>query len=291
MLHHHSLLAELLVVQAMLETNTMKQAQPGYNSVFISLEAGDITASQLRATASLVRDYSCEGVARMGFSQNLVIRYVHADQMPALYSTLVSSGLAKPGGLTMTATVGCSGTTSCNLALTNSHRLAKEIQRKLLDLKVDEDKQLAGSTIKISGCPNSCGQHGVATIGFFGGGGRVGKDMYPVYQMLLGGRFDGMATLGVHCTRVPARRAIDAVVKIISIFKENSMGESDTLDSWLQRILKGNENSAVKSIADIKKLLEPLTIPPAKSDDATFYTDYGADGSYHAKTGKGECAA
>ena len=166
-------------------------------------------------------------------------------------------------------------TTSCNLALTNSHRLAKEIQRKLLDLKVDEDKQLAGSTIKISGCPNSCGQHGVATIGFFGGGGRVGKDMYPVYQMLLGGRFDGMATLGVHCTRVPARRAIDAVVKIISIFKENSMGESDTLDSWLQRILKGNENSAVKSIADIKKLLEPLTIPPAKSDDATFYTDYG----------------
>ena len=64
----------------------------------------------------------------------------------------------------MTATVGCSGTTSCNLALTNSHRLAKEIQRKLLDLKVDEDKQLAGSTIKISGCPNSCGQHGVLPL-------------------------------------------------------------------------------------------------------------------------------
>ena len=274
-----------------LETNTIKQAQPGYNSVFISLEAGDITASQLRATASIVRDYSYEGVARMGFSQNLVIRYVHADQMHSLYSKLVSSGLAKPGGLTMAATVGCSGTTSCNLALTNSHRLAKEIQRKLLDLKMDEDKQLANSTIKISGCPNSCGQHGIATIGFFGGGGRVGKDMYPVYQMSLGGRFDGMATLGEHCMRIPARRTIDAVVKIISIFKENSKDESDTLDSWLQRIIKGNENSAVKSISDIKKLLEPLTVPPAKSDDAEFYTDYGADGSYHAKTGKGECAA
>ena len=91
--------------------------------------------------------------------------------------------------------------------------------------------------------------------------------------------------------RIPARRTIDAVVKIISIFKENSKDESDTLDSWLQRIIKGNENSAVKSISDIKKLLEPLTVPPAKSDDAEFYTDYGADGSYHAKTGKGECAA
>ena len=70
----------------------------------------------------------------------------------------------------------------------------------------------------------------IATIGFFGGGGRVGKDMYPVYQMSLGGRFDGMATLGEHCMRIPARRTIDAVVKIISIFKENSKDESDTLD-------------------------------------------------------------
>ncbi len=274
-----------------LATNTTKQAQPEYHSVFISLEAGDITANQMRATASLIRDYSCEGVARMGFSQNIILRYVHTDDMRAFYSALVSSGLAKPGGLTMAATVGCSGTTSCNLALTNSHRLAKEIQRKLLDLKMDEDKQLADSTIKISGCPNSCGQHEIATIGFFGGGGRVGKNMYPIYHMSLGGRYDGMATLGENCLRIPARRTIDAVVKIISIFKENSQGESDTLKSWLQRIIKGNENSAVKSISDIKKLLEPLTIPPVKSDDEAFYTDYGADGSYHAKTGRGECAA
>ena len=71
----------------------------------------------------------------------------------------------------MTAPIGCSGTTSCNLALTNSHRLAKEIQRKFLELKFDEDDDLKDSSIKISGCPNSCGQHGIATIGFFGGGG------------------------------------------------------------------------------------------------------------------------
>ncbi|MDI1496148.1 MAG: ferredoxin-nitrite/sulfite reductase [Cenarchaeum symbiont of Oopsacas minuta] len=273
-----------------LQTNTMEQIQSGYHSVFISLEAGDITANQLRATAMMVQDYSHEGVARMGFSQNIVLRYVHADDLRTLYSTLVDSGLAKPGGLTMAATVGCSGTTSCNLALTNSHRLAKEIQRKLLELKMDEDPQLVDSTIKISGCPNSCGQHGIATIGFFGGGSRVGKDMYPIYQMSLGGRFDGRATLGEHCMRIPARRVIDAIIKIISIFKENSQGESDTLKSWLQRIIEGNENST-RSISDIKKLLEPLTIPPAKSDDSEFYTDYGTDDSYHAKTGKGECAA
>ena len=64
-----------------------------------------------------------------------------------MYSTLIESGLAKTGSLTMASAVGCSGTTSCNLALTNSHRLAKEIQRKFLELKFDEDADLRDSTI------------------------------------------------------------------------------------------------------------------------------------------------
>ncbi|KEQ55799.1 sulfite reductase protein [Marine Group I thaumarchaeote SCGC AAA799-N04] len=73
--------------------------------------------------------------------QNVALRYVHEDDLPRLYSKLLAVGLAKSGALTMTAPIGCSGTTSCNLALTNSHRLAKEIQRKFLELKLDEDVQ------------------------------------------------------------------------------------------------------------------------------------------------------
>ena len=149
--------------------------------------------------AVLIRDFSSEGHARAGFVQNIALRYVHEDDLPRLYSKLLETGLAKSGALTMTAPIGCSGTTSCNLALTNSHRLAKEIQRKFLELKLDEDDDLKDSSIKISGCPNSCGQHGIATIGFFGGGGRVGKDMYANYQMSLGGRSDGDTILGQTC--------------------------------------------------------------------------------------------
>ena len=103
-------------------------------------------------------------MARNGFSQNIVIRYVHDDDLINLYSRLIETGLAKTGSLTMASAVGCSGTTSCNLALTNSHRLAKEIQRKFLELKLDDDDDLRDSSIKISGCPNSCGQHEIATI-------------------------------------------------------------------------------------------------------------------------------
>jgi len=273
-----------------LKTNTVKQSQIDYRSVFITLEAGDITASQLNALSDIIREFSSEGKARCGFVQNVALRYVHEDDLQRMYSKLLEVGLAKSGALTMTAPIGCSGTTSCNLALTNSHRLAKEIQRKFLELKLDEDDDLSDSSIKISGCPNSCGQHGIATIGFFGGGGRVGKDMYPNYQMSLGGRSDGDTMLGLTCLRIPAKRVIPVILKIIEIFKQNKKSD-DTLKSWIHRIVNGNEDSKIKSINDIKKILEPLIISPTKENDPDFYLDYGSDTSYHTKTGKGECAA
>ncbi|MSV33823.1 MAG: nitrite/sulfite reductase, partial [Nitrosarchaeum sp.] len=112
-----------------LKTNTLKQKQSEYHSVFITLEAGDITSNQIIALATIIREFSSEGYARAGFVQNIALRYVHDDDLSRLYSKLLTVGLAKSGALTMAAPIGCSGTTSCNLALTNSHRLAKEIQR------------------------------------------------------------------------------------------------------------------------------------------------------------------
>jgi len=273
-----------------LKTTTYKQKQEEYSAVFITLESGDITASQLRAMAEITKDFSAEGFARNGFSQDIILRYVHESELPNLYSRLIEAGLANSGSLTMASPVGCSGTSSCNLALTNSHRLAKEIQRKFLELKLDEDDDLRDATIKISGCPNSCGQHEIATIGFFGGGARVGNDMYPNYSMSLGGRFDDKSMLGVMCMRVPVKRTIPVILKIIELFKKNKQS-SDTLSAWIDRIVHGNESAEIKSVKDMKKVLSPLVIPPSKDDDPDFYTDYGSDTSYHTVTGKGECAA
>ena len=272
------------------KTTTYKQKQNGYRSVFITLEAGDATANQLYALANIARQFSAEGFARNGFYQEIVFRWVSEDDLPRMYDKLLEVGLANPGSLTMASPVGCSGTTSCNLALTNSHRLAKEIQRKFLELKLDEDDDLNDATIKISGCPNSCGQHEIATIGFYGGGARVGKDMYPNYQMSFGGRADGDTMLGVNCMRVPVKRVIPVILKIMEIFKKNKKSD-DTLASWINKIVNGKENSEIKSVNDLKKILSPLVIPPTKEEDKDFFTDYGDDTSYHTMTGKGECAA
>ncbi|MDX1596608.1 MAG: nitrite/sulfite reductase, partial [Nitrosopumilaceae archaeon] len=155
---------------------------------------------------------------------------------------------------------------------------------------LDEDDDLRESSIKISGCPNSCGQHGIATIGFFGGGGRVGRDMYPSYMLSLGGRADGDAMLGQSLVRIPAKRVIPVILKIIEAFKQNKK-PNDDLKTWIHRVVQGKDDSEIKSLNDLKKVISPLTVPPTKEEDPDFYSDYGSDTSYHTKTGKGECAA
>ena len=256
--------------------NTFAQKQPGYYSVSITLEAGDITANQLRTISEVSKDFSAEGYARTGFVQDIYLRFVAESDLPRLYAKLIDVGLANPGSLTMVHPVGCSGTTSCNLALTNSHRLAKEIQRKFIELKLDQDDDLRESSIKISGCPNSCGQHEIATIGFFGGGGRTGKDMYPVYQMSLGGRSDGETMLGVNVMRIPAKRVIPAVLKLVETFKANK-NQDDDLKSWIHKVITGHANSQVRTVDDIKKILLPFTQAPSIEQDKDFYADYGRD--------------
>ena len=75
-----------------------------------------LPANQLGTLADLITKFSSEGKARSGFVQNIALRYVHEDDLPHLYSKLLEIGLAKSGALTMTAPIGCSGTTSCNLS-------------------------------------------------------------------------------------------------------------------------------------------------------------------------------
>jgi sulfite reductase (ferredoxin) len=273
-----------------LHTNVVPQKQEGYFTIFITLGAGDITANQLRSLASLIRKFSSESIARNTPQQNFAIRYIYANDLPDVYKKLMAIGLANPGALTITSAVGCSGTTSCNLAITNSHRLAKEVQRTLLELGFDVDNDLRNSTIKISGCPNSCGQHEIATIGFFGGAARIENSMAPVYTMLFGGNGYEDGKLGKAIMRVPAKRVIEVIQKIVELYKTEK-SSSETLDMWIDRIINSNGSGNIKNIDDIKTLLTPVTQLPPFEEGQEFYQDYGNDIKFVAKTARGECAA
>jgi sulfite reductase (ferredoxin) len=273
-----------------LHTNVVPQKQEGYFTAFITLGAGDITASQLRVLASAIRDLSAEGVARNTPQQNFAVRYIRGTDLRDFYEKLASAGLANPGALTIASAVGCSGTTSCNLAITNSHRLAKEVQRKFLELGLDTDDSLRDSTIKISGCPNSCGQHEIATVGFFGGATRMNNSMTPTYTMLFAGSAGEQGELGKAVTRVPAKRVIDVIIKIIELYRQQKSG-NETLHQWVTKVTKGQATGSIKNLEDMKAALAQVIQLPAPDKDPDAYMDYGSDSRFSAKTARGECAA
>lgn len=273
-----------------LHSNAVAQKQEGYFTVFITLGAGDITASQLRVLASAIRALSAEGAARNTPQQNFAVRYVRGTDLREFYDRLSTAGLANPGALTIASAVGCSGTTSCNLAITNSHRLAKEVQRKFLELGLDTDNSLADGTIKISGCPNSCGQHEIATIGFFGGASRVGNAMSPTYTMLFGGSAGEQGELGRSVMRVPAKRVVDTILKIIEVYR-NERADGETLHQWITKVVKGQGAGSIKGLDEIKVLLAPVVQLPPAEQDPDAYRDFGSDAKFTAKTARGECAA
>ncbi len=273
-----------------LNTNVKPQKQPGYHGIYITLGAGDITSNQLRVLAECIREFSLEQKARTTPQQNFFIRYIKSDLLPKLFSKLSSIGLGNPGASTIVSPVGCSGTTSCNLAITNSHRLAKEIQNKLLDLKFDKDHDLSTSTIKISGCPNSCGQHEVATIGFYGGATRIGNSMAPIYTMLFDGMTGESGQLGKVVMRVPAKLVIPMVLKIIECYKEEK-NDKELLHDWIHSISIGQGSGKIKTLEDLKTILLPVVKLPSFNESPDSYKDYGTDSNFVAKTARGECAA
>jgi len=273
-----------------LHTNVVAQRQEGYFTPFITLGAGDITASQLRILASAIRDYSAEGVARNTPQQNFAVRFVRGTDLRDFYEKLASAGLANPGALTIASAVGCSGTTSCNLAITNSHRLAKEVQRRFLELGLDTDDTLRDSTIKISGCPNSCGQHEIATVGFFGGATRLNNSMTPTYTMLFAGDAGEQGQLGKVIMRVPAKRVIDTLLKIIELYRLHKSGD-ESMHQWITALTKGKGGGTMKDLDDIKEALAQVVQLPAPDKDPDAYMDYGSDSRFSAKTARGECAA
>lgn len=276
--------------QRWVRTNTVPQKQRGYVMVFVTLQAGDITSRQLKALAAICREFSAEGCVRSTPAQNIVLRWVLQSDLPSLYEKLVSTGLANSGALTMASAVGCVGTTSCNLAITNSHRLAKEIQTKFIELGLDMDDGLRDSTIKISGCPNSCGQHEVATIGFYGGASRVNNTLAPTYNMLLGGSTGENASLGKVFTRVPAKKIIDVVLKVIELYRQEK-SEGESLDEWISKVLKGEGTATVKNSQNLKTVVDNVAQLPSPEESPESYMDYGNDGKFTARTARGECAA
>ena len=223
------------------------QKQPGFAAVTIKLDRGDVTAAQFDQLAELVEVYS-DGTLRTANNQNLILRWVRSEALPHLFARLQEIGLAELGSNTILDVVSCPGADSCNLAVTHSMSLAKHLTRFLKNPGKSADSvELARTAdIKISGCPNSCGQHHVAAIGFHGTVRHAGEGkQIPEYQLHLGGGFneDGVE-FGRHIVKIPAQRAGDALLALLDLYRDEREDGEDAR-TFFRRVTKEEVTAAL----------------------------------------------
>jgi ferredoxin-nitrite reductase/sulfite reductase (ferredoxin) len=174
----------------------------------------------------------------------------------------------------------CPGADTCQLGITSSKGLALAIGR-MVEEKHPDLAEALGGRIKISGCPNSCGQHHIATIGFYGGSKKFGGRQAPTYQMMLGGRWgDGTARFGKPTLRIPAKNIPSAIDRLLETYKANR-SNGETLQAFLDRI--GPDRAA--------EMLAKFTELPSYEEAPDGFQDWGEEKTFELKTGVGECAA
>ena len=266
--------------QQWLRSNIRPQRQQGYVVATVALPLGDITALQLRALADVVRRFT-RGTVRTTVEQNFVIRWVSRSDLPELHRALEAASLGRPGAGSIIDVVACPGTDTCKLGISSSRGLAAELEKRLAQKSMEFDESVRNLHIKISGCFNSCGQHHVADLGFYGVSRKIAGYAVPHFQVVLGGEWTrNAASYGLPILAIPSKRIPETVERITERFlSDRQKGES--FQKFVKRIGK----------LELKRMLEDLAVPPTDTADRSFFRDWGDPREYGlGDLGIGECA-
>ena len=262
-----------------LRTNVRRQKQPGHAIVTVTTVLGDMTSAQMRVLGQLALAFG-DGTVRITSDQNVVLRWVPHDALEPLYARLAAAGLSRGGAATLEDVTSCPGAESCKLAVTQSRGLGRLLSDSL-HARPDLVSAVPGLDIKISGCPNGCGQHHIAGIGFQGSLRKVGGRPAPHYFVMVGGgATDGITTFGRHVATVPARRAFTALERLVELYRAEA-APAETSLAFYRRV----DVPRVKGLlADLEKLA-----PDAATE--TDFIDLAEDHAFNPEVMDGECSA
>jgi sulfite reductase (ferredoxin) len=264
--------------QQWFDTNVMKQKHDGYFGVYVKLPLGNLSSKMARRFADVVDRYASEEL-RVTVNQGYLIRFVREEVLKHLYVALDEMALAEPGFDSVGDITACPGTESCNLGISDSTQvslaLEEVIKKEYPDLIYNHDIK-----IKISGCPNSCGQHGIASIGLHGSTikDKQGK-VLPALVVLLGGAKlnGGAAIVADKVVKIPSRKGPDALRLLLDDYETNSL-EGEYFHDYYKRIGRNYFYTLLKPLADMA-LLTPGD-----------YIDWGQEKNFVLHTAVGECA-
>jgi sulfite reductase (ferredoxin) len=258
-------------------TNTFEQKQKGFYGVYIKVTVGDIPTDLARKMVEAIKPYVADEI-RVTQNQGLLLKYVRKEALPALYVALTELNMSAPGFDSVADVTTCPGTDTCNLGISNSMTLARVLE-DVIYREYDEFVVNRDIKIKISGCMNSCGQHGIAHIGFHGSSLKAGLKVLPSVQVLLGGGTvgNGVGRAAERIVKVPAKRAVLVLRAVLDDYKANSI-EGETYHNYYDRQGKDYFYQLLKPLADLTNI----------ADDE--FVDWGHEETYKTAIGVGECA-
>ena len=262
------------------ESNVHLQKQTGYRVVTAKLPLGDINAEQWHELADLSRKYA-GGRSRITHQQNIAFRWVPDTALYEVWEELGRIGFGGSGAHEITDVVSCPGTDSCKLGITASMGLGRAVEETVGELDLS-DPLLRKMHVKMSGCPNGCGQHHVADIGFHGAASKAPGGQVPAYELFVGGSYDdGDARMGLRVrTKVPAKRVPEAVKTIIGFYQE-SRNDGEQFKDFAARV---GAKSFEPLLQDLKEIGE------LNRDTLDTYIDWDKTVKYKLERGEGECA-
>jgi sulfite reductase (ferredoxin) len=263
-----------------LQSNVAPQRQAGFSTVEVKVTRGDLTPEQLRGLGQIMRE-NTGGYARTTVHQNLVLRWVRDDSVYEVWRRLGELELAGAGADEITDVVSCPGTDSCKLGITSSMGLNHAVQDRVVQMELD-DELTRRIHIKMSGCPNGCGQHHIANIGFYGASLKVGEHTIPAYIPHIGGAYEGGdVRYGQRLkARLPAKRVPEAVERWVR-FYETERRDGEEFNAFVDRVGSQEFEARVKD----------LTLPIEFSlENMNYFIDWSRNGPFEVQRGEGECA-
>jgi sulfite reductase (ferredoxin) len=262
-----------------LKSNVSLQKQAGYCHVIVRLPLGDFTSGQMRVLADLAEAYG-DGTMRLTVDQNVLYRWVKTESIEPFYQRIAAAGLGAPDAGTLSDVVSCPGAESCRLAVTQSRGLGRLLTEHL-SARPDVVDAVPGH-IKISGCPNGCGQHHIASIGFQGSVRKLAGRAVPQYFVLVGGGCsdEGTAHFGKVVSKVPVHRLTDALDRLLDLYLAQRQGQEE-LGAFFRRIPPA---AATEVLKDLASLL------PNETTDQDF-VDLGESQAFAPEVMDGECSA
>lgn len=260
-------------------TNTFEQKQKGKFGVFIRIPLGNISSVVSRSLIEKLDGFVGNDI-RVTINQGLFLRNVPAENLSYVYNVLDSEGLAAFGANSVANITACPGTDTCNLAISDSVSITYELE-KVIDQEFPDLVKNNDFKIKISGCMNSCGQHGMANIGFHGSSLKdANKNVLPALQVLLGGGSsgDGFGRAAEKVIKVPSKRGPQVLRYIFADYQDNGL-EGEYFNNYFDRQGKNYFYELLKPLASLEALVQ--------SD----FIDWGQEVAFETAIGVGECAA